>query len=440
MASRSENTARTDLKDGIPSTPVETLVQIKSPPASREPQVKNQPSTSLIHIDDHIITKNEPRARFDVTDLDDHISINDPRANLNASKTYSSRSGSPANGIASDAQITRSEPRTSLSRKIQKSDQPENHDSIEAHSSRNDPWTNRIDSEIHSPTREPREYFNSVEIDRSEVELQASLNIVEVHTPAPVEPQLSLETKIPKRKSRASLDTSEPNTSRNNRTSSENSTDNTESNNILDRNEALLKALGDDLSLSGERIHPSLAQKWTTILRKGLPDDVKNKLLKEYAAPENCKVLKAPTLNDEVFAVVDFQSRNRDKIMESKQNQLGLGITAIGRAITVLLNQGENYEVNAMRHFNHGCRILLDLHYVDTTTRKHLFKKDLSRSDVFRNLRISDFERDETLFGTKVAKLVKKQGIPTTPMHPRPRTSFDANAPRDGEPSRYRRN
>lgn len=239
------------------------------------------------------------------------------------------------------------------------------------------------------------------------------------------------------------------NSSKTPRTSSETSqADDSDNNSVLDRNEALLDALGEELSLTGEVIHPSLAQQWNNILQKGLPNGIKDKLFKEYGVPDNCKLLKAPTLNEEVSAAVEYRARNRDKILESKHNQLGLGITAIGRALTVLLSRGENYEVNAMKHFNHGCRILLDLHSEETNSRRRLFTNDLKRSEVFRNLNIQELERDETLFGNKVLKMVRKQasarsrplplahgGDPGLLNHARNEAHLMA---RDGKPSRNR--
>ncbi|XP_046976624.1 uncharacterized protein LOC124542776 [Vanessa cardui] len=65
--------------------------------------------------------------------------------------------------------------------------------------------------------------------------------------------------------------------------------------------------------------------------------EVKTKLLKEYPVPDNCRLLKAPILNAEISAAVAKVVRNRDKSIQSKQDQLGQGIAAINKALTLLL-------------------------------------------------------------------------------------------------------
>lgn len=78
----------------------------------------------------------------------------------------------------------------------------------------------------------------------------------------------------------------------------------------------LLSALGDttdEQPIYGENIHHTLAQRWIPLLKKGLAKDLKEKILKEYQIPENCKLLRAPTLNPEIKAAVSEIIFNRDK-------------------------------------------------------------------------------------------------------------------------------
>ncbi|KAJ8704291.1 hypothetical protein PYW08_013015 [Mythimna loreyi] len=52
----------------------------------------------------------------------------------------------------------------------------------------------------------------------------------------------------------------------------------------------ILSALGepaDDSPEFGENIHQDLAQRWQPILKRGLPKEVTDKLLKEYLVPSN---------------------------------------------------------------------------------------------------------------------------------------------------------
>lgn len=177
----------------------------------------------------------------------------------------------------------------------------------------------------------------------------------------------------------------------------------------------LLLALGEETDNTpryGEKIHQSLAQRWEPILKKGLPKDTKEKLLKEHLVPENCTLLQAPKLNVEVAAAVSETSRSRDKRKESDQQQLGVGISVINRAMTILLTS-EN-KIEAVKLLSDGCRILTDLHYQETQSRINVINYALAKP--FLNV-VQDNERDETLYGIKLSekikasKVIEKQGM-----------------------------
>ncbi|KAI8437596.1 hypothetical protein MSG28_011870 [Choristoneura fumiferana] len=177
----------------------------------------------------------------------------------------------------------------------------------------------------------------------------------------------------------------------------------------------LLTALGetvDDSPQYGPHIHTNLAQRWQPILKKGLPKETKEKLLKTYLIPENCTLLQAPKINAEISAAVLDVVRNRDKKIEAAQQQLGAGITAINKGLTILLTSED--KVTATKHLSDACRILSDLHYMETQTRAKLVTPALSKQ--FLNV-IQDCERDETLFGAKLpekikaSKAIEKQGL-----------------------------
>ncbi|XP_063821172.1 uncharacterized protein LOC135071310 [Ostrinia nubilalis] len=117
----------------------------------------------------------------------------------------------------------------------------------------------------------------------------------------------------------------------------------------------LLSALGETESDSpeyGEKILDSQAKLWLPILKKGVPKEAKDKLLKEYAVPDNCRLLQAPKLNAEIAAALPDMVRNRDKSsLLAQQQQLGLGITACNRALDLLLLNGD--KVQAIKHLKH---------------------------------------------------------------------------------------
>lgn len=189
----------------------------------------------------------------------------------------------------------------------------------------------------------------------------------------------------------------------------------------------ILSALGEpgeETQKFGEPIHKDLAQRWECILKKGIPKDVKEKLMKSYLIPENCTLLQAPKINAEISAAVTDLAKNRDKKMESAQQQLGIGITAVNRGLSLLLTGDER--IQAIKLLSDGCRILTDLHYMDTLARVKMLTPGLDKS-LLSNV-IKDTERDETLFGSKLSdkikasKMIEKQGLQIKKTVPIPKT------------------
>lgn len=188
----------------------------------------------------------------------------------------------------------------------------------------------------------------------------------------------------------------------------------------------ILVALGEsteDAPKFGPPIHENLAKIWQQILKKGVPKEAKEKLLNEYSIPENCPLLQAPKLNVEIAAAITDMSRNRDKKIESAQQQLGVGIAAINRALTILVTSDE--KVQAIKLISDGCRILSDLHFTETQVRTKMLLPGLEKS--FLNI-IKDAERDDTLFGSKLSdqikasKVIEKQGLQIKKTVPAPKT------------------
>ncbi|XP_049886831.1 uncharacterized protein LOC126381389 [Pectinophora gossypiella] len=184
---------------------------------------------------------------------------------------------------------------------------------------------------------------------------------------------------------------------------------------LPDLDPELLLALGESTDISPkyrEKILDVLAQRWNPILKKGLPKESKEKLLKDYLVPENCTLLQAPKLNVEVAAAISETARGRDRRKESDQQQLGLGISIINKAMTLLLTSDN--KVEAIKILSDGCRILTDLHYQETQSRITVVNYSLAKP--FLNV-VQDNERDETLYGVKLSekikasKLIEKQGL-----------------------------
>ncbi|CAK1602123.1 unnamed protein product [Parnassius mnemosyne] len=130
----------------------------------------------------------------------------------------------------------------------------------------------------------------------------------------------------------------------------------------------LLEALGEPTDAApefGPKIYDSLAKLWLPLLTKGMTKENKDKIMKQYLIPDNCRFLQAPKINGEIFSAIPEVVRNRDKGLSFHQQKLGCGITAINRALDLLL-RGDNKK-EAIQHLSNGCRILSDQ---DTGYRK----------------------------------------------------------------------
>ncbi|XP_073958649.1 uncharacterized protein [Choristoneura fumiferana] len=178
----------------------------------------------------------------------------------------------------------------------------------------------------------------------------------------------------------------------------------------------ILLALGEateETPRYGEKIHEKLAGLWLPILRKGLNKEAKVSLMKQFLIPENCTLLHAPKLNAEISAAVSDSTRLRDKRVESVQQQLGTGITALNKGLSLLLD-GDKDRIQAIKYLSDSCRILCDAHFIETEARKKFVTPGLDKS--FLTI-IQEVDRDEMLFGSKLSekikasKAIEKQGL-----------------------------
>ncbi|KAI5635920.1 hypothetical protein NE865_11339 [Phthorimaea operculella] len=196
----------------------------------------------------------------------------------------------------------------------------------------------------------------------------------------------------------------------------------------------ILSALGestDDSPKYGPVIHEKLARLWLPLLRKGMEKEAKEKLIKLHLIPENCALLQAPKLNPEISAAVSDATRARDKRVESVQQQLGAGITALNRGLELLLEEGSD-RLQAVKFLSESSRILCDLHFVETTARKKFITTALDKA--FVNV-IQDVDRDDTLFGNKLSekikasKMIEKQGLQIKKVTPAKATTAPSAQP-----------
>lgn len=168
----------------------------------------------------------------------------------------------------------------------------------------------------------------------------------------------------------------------------------------------ILRALGDPMHEKpkyGLAINGDLAIRWTAIAKGGLDKEAKEKLFKEHLIPENCILFQAPKLNPEIIASISDSVKNRDKKIELEQQQLGHGITALSRGLSLLIKDPAD-KLSIIKLLSDASKILADLHQCQTVGRKKLITPLLDKKFIEVS---KDIERDEFLYGKDLSEKIK---------------------------------
>lgn len=177
----------------------------------------------------------------------------------------------------------------------------------------------------------------------------------------------------------------------------------------------ILEILGEDPTVAeiyGKNIRPELAARFNHIATNGLNKDIRKELCEKYLLPENCKLIGAPILNDEVKAASNETVLKRDKLIEYRQKRLAAAISCLGEALSYALEAKDKDNAQIKRLMD-TARLLCDAQYSDSVSRRTLAVSSLKKEmkDPLLNTKI-----DKSLFGEnltdslKSAKAVSKSG------------------------------
>ena len=133
----------------------------------------------------------------------------------------------------------------------------------------------------------------------------------------------------------------------------------------------------------------------------------------------NCQAMQPPQLNPEVRAAANDVALKRDTRLSKIQSQMGASISALGKALTLLLreDEGEMGKVNnnllLVELISDSVRLIADLHHEESESRQQLISLNLDKSlkDMLENTSL-----DGWLFGDnlsdrlKAAKAIEKSG------------------------------
>ncbi|KAF9794867.1 hypothetical protein SFRURICE_005102 [Spodoptera frugiperda] len=179
----------------------------------------------------------------------------------------------------------------------------------------------------------------------------------------------------------------------------------------------VLIALGNpscsDKSYS-ESIHPEIIRRVENVLTSGLEKERKDELLKKYLISNNFALLEAPKLNRELEGLLSDPIKERDKRIEERQQQLGVALSAVLSCLDNFVKVDPNPA--KIEVLTDVARLLSDLHYNDTCTRKKLVAVNLDK-DIVKTTESA--KRDSFLFGERFNEDVNETplgGLPPPPL------------------------
>lgn len=168
----------------------------------------------------------------------------------------------------------------------------------------------------------------------------------------------------------------------------------------------ILDALGDPKGkeeVFGPNIPEEIAKRWGRVLLDGLTKEQKQQMTEKYLIPDNFRLAKAPLLNPEITPILNEAARNRDRLMEKSQNQLGLGISELTNLASTVIREDLS-KVEILKRISEISQIFLDLHYEDTKRRRKLITASLDKKFIHM---VSDVKRDTYLFGSNLGEKIK---------------------------------
>lgn len=185
---------------------------------------------------------------------------------------------------------------------------------------------------------------------------------------------------------------------------------------LMELDDTIITALGNPSSSEktyADDIHPEIIKRIENILASGVDKETRDKLCKKYLIPKNCMLLDAPKLNTELESLLSDPIKERDKRVEDRQQQLGIALSAVLSVLDNLIRNNEN--INNIGTLTDVSRLLSDLHYNDTCTRRKLVAVNLDKN-LIKSLDAA--KRDSFLFGEKFNENVKsanaiKKAAPT---------------------------
>lgn len=159
----------------------------------------------------------------------------------------------------------------------------------------------------------------------------------------------------------------------------------------------------------GTPINKEIVLRWTSYLTEGLNNDTKQELKKKWAVPEDFPILNAPKINPEIQLLLNSTESTRDSIFSHIQNEIGLGLSAMGTALNKILdNDLSNIKDDVLPGLIDSAKLFAQAHFLLTQHRKHQIYPTLNTpmQKVAR-----ECHSDSVLFGKDFAEKCKSATV-----------------------------
>lgn len=174
--------------------------------------------------------------------------------------------------------------------------------------------------------------------------------------------------------------------------------------------EDVIKILGDDPGKAKANdfvLHDALAVRWRHTITNGLSKEELAGLLDKYKQPTNLLELTPPKLNPEILTILNKQNSLRDGSYVEIQNQLGKGLSALGKGINKMLNNADcssKTRSEMLEYLYDSSKIFTNLFHRVSVIRKNLITPLLNN-----NIReqVGKSPPSDFLFGSDLAEKIK---------------------------------
>lgn len=173
--------------------------------------------------------------------------------------------------------------------------------------------------------------------------------------------------------------------------------------------DVMLEMLGEHPDTKKElpiKIDQELRVRWQKWMQEGYPEDDKKNILKIYPRKDELYT-EAPKINTEIVPVMTEIASKRDEHFAQTQNCIGSAISALGAAVSMMLEDPEDGidQEALMKYLCDTGKLLTDVFHQQSQARRAFITPLMNKSV---KPTVDTTKADEWLYGKKFAELVKE--------------------------------